>query len=217
MTVKVVFVDPTVLSDRAWRRSFIDAYQKPGAQVGWWHEKRVAAHDPARVARLQRLCDAAGAYVVVLSYWCSFTTHEETVTMLRELGLRAPVLASITADPGADRGALADSWLAANAWLAANPTGMRSVDLASARDAAVGTARASVPMVAIDGAEGLGDEHVTAALDLLVATCRCPLCVRAEVRHLWSALRTFPAILRVACVRERPGRGRPLLVRWGWA
>ena len=51
--------------------------------------------DPARVARVQAVCDRAGATVVIVSGWRRWAPADELSAILRDAGLTAPILGAV--------------------------------------------------------------------------------------------------------------------------
>ena len=51
--------------------------------------------DPTRVARVQAVCDATGASVLLVTGWRKFATADVLTGILRERGLTAPVLGAV--------------------------------------------------------------------------------------------------------------------------
>lgn len=87
--IAVLDFDGVVATSASWR-------------VAWPHERHPTysehkaacphAFDRECVARVQRVCDATGAHVVVCSGWRRHFDAFEFATMLRDAGLTAPVL-----------------------------------------------------------------------------------------------------------------------------
>jgi hypothetical protein len=95
----VVFLDiDGVLNDAAWLAA-LEAAETRDANaprvLSWSRELAVKMLDPSRVARLQRLCDATGASVVIVSGWRRWAKPEEIAAVLATAGLRAPVLGAV--------------------------------------------------------------------------------------------------------------------------
>lgn len=61
----------------------------------WTPALGLALLDAERVARVQRICDAAGAAVVIVSSWRRYAPPEALADVLAQAGLRAPVLGAI--------------------------------------------------------------------------------------------------------------------------
>lgn len=73
-----------------------------------------ATLDPALVARVQRVCDEAGADVVIASGWRMWMDREEITAALRGAGLAAPVVDVLSRRFSADsRAHFAEAWLEA--------------------------------------------------------------------------------------------------------
>lgn len=96
-----VFLDiDDVLNNNAWlAATSMEATEARDANaprvLSWSRELAVKMLDPSRVARLQRLCDASGAAVVIVSGWRRWAKTEEIAAVLATAGLRAPVLGAV--------------------------------------------------------------------------------------------------------------------------
>lgn len=113
-TTCVAFVDfDGVLNDRALR----DRTAPNGTGlVRWTVELGRARLDPVRVARLQRICDASGCAVVIVSGWRQWLDLGTMAELLASVGLRAPVLGAVSRSFAGD--ARADG---TSVWLGAHP------------------------------------------------------------------------------------------------
>lgn len=90
-----------------------------------WLRVSVSELSPAHVRRLDALCRAAGAVVVVASAWRCFTPEDELRAMLTRAGLTVNVAGVLGADRGPDCGRARH----AEAWLDAHPEITRWVAL----------------------------------------------------------------------------------------
>ena len=63
--------------------------------VRWDSALAAKTLDPARVARVQRICDATGAAIVLVTGWRRWATAEDIAACLRAAGLTAPVLGAV--------------------------------------------------------------------------------------------------------------------------
>lgn len=63
--------------------------------VSWSPAVGVAMLDPVRVARVQRICDAVGAAVVIVSGWRRWAPVEVLAECLAAAGLTAPVVDAV--------------------------------------------------------------------------------------------------------------------------
>lgn len=90
----VVFLDfDGVLNDDAHLRAVQAA--SPVRIVSWSPTVGVAMLDPVRVARVERVCAAVGASVVIVSGWRRYATVEQIGASLRAAGLTAPVIDAV--------------------------------------------------------------------------------------------------------------------------
>jgi hypothetical protein len=88
----VVFLDiDGVLNNEAWYA----AVERDTGIVSWSPAIGRKLLDPERVARLQRLCDATGAAVVIVSGWRRWAEADAIAAVLADAGLRAPVLGAV--------------------------------------------------------------------------------------------------------------------------
>lgn len=88
----VVFLDiDGVLNNDAW----LAAIERDNGIVSWSPELARKMLDPERVVRVQRICDAAGAAVVIVSGWRRWASADAIAAVLSDAGLRAPVLGAV--------------------------------------------------------------------------------------------------------------------------
>lgn len=134
---------------------------------------------PELVARVQRVCDEAGAAVVVVSGWRRRMSLAELTEALRGVGLGAPVLGFIPEVPSAVAPVGGDARAAgARAWLDAHPEVTRWVVIDDGRDhwRPTGTGEDGPPTWfegrTIHPEDGMLDEHVAAAVAALQAPAR---------------------------------------------
>jgi hypothetical protein len=81
-----------VVCDAAFQRA---ALGDEGMVARWTNDMGRRTIDPARVARVQRICDETGAAIVIVSGRRSWATAEEIASWLRSAGLTAPVLGAV--------------------------------------------------------------------------------------------------------------------------
>jgi hypothetical protein len=81
-----------VLNSASWRAATVAMF--PGAR-SWSPALGVAMLDPVRVARVQRICDAASARVVIVSGWRRWAPVDVLAECLRAAGLTAPVIDAV--------------------------------------------------------------------------------------------------------------------------
>jgi hypothetical protein len=108
--MKVIFLDfDNVLNDNAWIHA---TEQKHPGVVTWSLDIGRELLDPVRVARVQRVCDATGASVVIVSGWRRWAKLEDITMLLREKGLTAPVLGAVLSRFSGDcRADMTRQWL----------------------------------------------------------------------------------------------------------
>ncbi len=93
MSLRVVFLDiDSVLNDDAFLRESLRGHE---TITVWSIELARKCLDPVRIARLQRVIDAADAAVVIVSGWRRWAPVEEIAEALRDAGLRAEVLGAV--------------------------------------------------------------------------------------------------------------------------
>ena len=81
-----------VLCDAAFQRA---ALGEEGLIAQWTNDMGRRTIDPVRAARVQRVCDAAGASIVIVSGRRAWASAEEIASWLRAAGLTAPVLGAV--------------------------------------------------------------------------------------------------------------------------
>ena len=93
MSTPVIFLDiDGVLNDESWLRAVIARY--PGA-FRWSIELAQELLDPIRCARVQRICDATGAAIVIVSGWRRHAPAADIARLLANRGLTAPVIGAV--------------------------------------------------------------------------------------------------------------------------
>lgn len=145
MSDAVVFLDlDNVCNDNAFIAAALAGHT---AIVSWSMDLARTTLDPVRVARVQRVCDAARASVTIVSGWRRFAPVEDIAACLRSAGLTAPVL-------GAVGGVKMSADLRAEAtrqWLAEHPEVTRWCVLDDARHAWMGRRSSGYSERATDG------------------------------------------------------------------
>lgn len=102
--------DGVINTEDTYRRADLDALIHTASEE---HSARLIERD--LVARVQRVCDATGAGVVVVSAWRAFFSLDALTRLLRGAGLTAPVLGAVGHSFGADRRAHHfEEWLGAH-------------------------------------------------------------------------------------------------------
>lgn len=81
-----------VCNDDAFIRAALAGH---GAIAQWNTDLAARTLDPVRVARVQRVCDATGASVVLVTGWRRWASAEDITACLRGAGLTAPVLGAV--------------------------------------------------------------------------------------------------------------------------
>jgi len=89
----VLFLDlDGVVNDDDWQRATDKRY--PGVVV-WSEEVGQAMIDPKRLARVQAICDATGASIVIVSGWRKWASAEVIAGILQAQGLKAQVIDAV--------------------------------------------------------------------------------------------------------------------------
>lgn len=201
MTDKVVFLDiDGVLNDEAHRASV----RRDKVIVAWSEEIGRAMIDPARAARLQRLCDEGEAAVVIVSGWRRWASAEAIASALAAAGLRSPVLGVVAGlKMSGDLRATG-----AKEWLAEHPEVRRFVVLDNTRRYWEGWGAFGEALVA--PADGLTDADVDAALAIL----RRPEAAAPEKAEAAApAMGDIDAIRVMAVALDLAGEGDSVTVR----
>ena len=81
-----------VANDEAFIRAALAGH---GVIAQWNTDLAARTLDPVRVARVQRVCDAAGASIVLVTGWRRWASAEDITACLRGAGLTAPVLGAV--------------------------------------------------------------------------------------------------------------------------
>ena len=81
-----------VCNDDAFIRAALAGH---GVIAQWNTDLAARTLDPVRVARVQRVCDAAGASIVLVTGWRRWASAEDITACLRGAGLTAPVLGAV--------------------------------------------------------------------------------------------------------------------------
>lgn len=90
---KLVLLDfDNVINDEAYLRAASLAF--PGVRTFNMEIGR-AMIDPVRVARIQRICDATGAGILLVTGWRRQTEWENLAKLLRDHNLTAPVVGAV--------------------------------------------------------------------------------------------------------------------------
>lgn len=141
-----------------------------------------ATLDPVLVGRVQRVCDATGAAVVLVSGWRRRMTCDEAIAALRAAGLTAPSLGCLVdAAPGTDtRRASTRTWLSQHPevtrWVVLDDTRDHWCEPSSESNLAGGNAAAPLDRQAVAAwleghlvhpVDGVLDEDVEAAVRIL--------------------------------------------------
>lgn len=110
--MKVLFLDlDGVVNDDDWQRATTKRY--PGLVV-WSEEIGRAMIDPERLARVQAICDATGASIVIVSSWRRWASADVLSGILQTQGLKAPVIDAVggVKFSGETRASATKEWLA---------------------------------------------------------------------------------------------------------
>lgn len=93
MTAPILALDlDGVCNDDAFVRAALAGH---GAIVRWDTDLAARTLDPVRVARVQRICDATGASIVLVTGWRRWASTDDIAACLRAAGLTAPVLDAV--------------------------------------------------------------------------------------------------------------------------
>ena len=95
--MKILFLDfDGVLNDNALLERVHEDYQSRGVRLDPHDTGRCLKHlDPVRCARVQRIHEATGAALVLVTGWRRWHAHEVLTGFLRHHGLTAPVLHTV--------------------------------------------------------------------------------------------------------------------------
>lgn len=159
MAETVVFLDiDGVLNNRDWRESV----ERDRLISVWSPEIARKMIDPSRVARLQRLCDACDAAVVIVAEWRRWSLPDEIAAVLCDAGLRALVLDAVGGlKLSGDLRCEATQW-----WLREHPETTRYVVL---DDTASHWCCGGIVDSLVTPEDGLTDEDIKRALAVLAA------------------------------------------------
>jgi len=162
--MKALFLDiDGVCNDRAFVRAALE-----GSTITRWSADLARKTlDPVRVARVQRICDATDARIVIVSGWRRWAPVEDIAACLASAGLRAEIL-------GAVGGAMFSADLRAHAtleWLAAHPDVARwcvvDDDRASWDPRITGCEREVFAWRCVHPVDGITDDDATNAIRAL--------------------------------------------------
>lgn len=158
---KVLFLDfDGVLNDSGFVQN---ALKDVGPIAQYTIELAQTTLDPARVAKVQHICDVTGADVVLVTGWRRWAKFEELCSALKFTGLTAPVIDKVG---GVKMSGDLRRWATAE-WLEENPAYTRHVVLDDDTNLWQDWNGKKNDLICVHPFEGIEDKHVAQVIGIL--------------------------------------------------